>query len=395
MEAPSATEKTVRIRTRTHRRRSCIGSAILVLAALLILVGLAAAAILWNLPSQAEKTFGPPSAQIGRAKTIAYSALMLLQSRDLTKPVDPSGAARPFHISSGESTPSVVGRLWDEGFISNPTAFSTFLRYSGLDTSLQAGDYQISPAMSPIAIAHALQNATPAQVTFHVLPGWRLEEIAASLPTSGLNITPDEFMSAARSHPKGYSFVDKLPESASLEGFLFPGSYVFDRKANADQIIRSMLDAFDTQVTPEIRQGFKHQGLSLYQAVTLASMVQREAMVTNEMPLIASVFLNRLAAGMKLDSDPTVQYALGFNSQKNTWWTNPLSLEDLKVDSPYNTYQNDGLPPGPISNPSLSALKAVAFPAQTPYYYFRATCDGSGKHSFSETFQEHLQNSCP
>jgi UPF0755 protein len=116
--------------------------------------------------------------------------------------------------------------------------------------------------------------------------------------------------------------------------------------------------------------------------------------VEDEMPLIASVFYNRLAVGWKLESDPTVQYALGYNEAQGTWWTNPLSAADLQVDSPY-TYVYSGLPPGPIANPGLAALKAVAFPAQTPYYYFRAACDGSGRHLFAETFDEHLGNACP
>lgn len=98
---------------------------------------------------------------------------------------------------------------------------------------------------------------------------------------------------------------------------------------------------------------------------------------------------------MNLDSDPTVQYALGYNSSQNSWWTNPLSSADLQIDSPYNTYLYAGLPPGPISNPGLSALQAVAFPAETPYLYFRAKCDGSGTHNFAETLEEQIQNACP
>ncbi len=98
---------------------------------------------------------------------------------------------------------------------------------------------------------------------------------------------------------------------------------------------------------------------------------------------------------MKLDSDPTVQYALGYNPQKNTWWTNPLSLADLKINSPYNTYLYPDLPPGPIANPELAALQAVAFPAESPYFYFRAACDGSGTHVFAVTFEEHVNNACP
>ena len=127
----------------------------------------------------------------------------------------------------------------------------------------------------------------------------------------------------------------------------------------------------------------------------LASIVEREAVVEDEMPLIASVFMNRLANDMNLAADPTIQYALGFNRDQGTWWTNPLSLDDLKLPSSYNTYENPGLPPGPICSPGLAALQAVAAPAQTPFLYFRADCDGSGRHLFAESFQEHLDNACP
>jgi UPF0755 protein len=181
----------------------------------------------------------------------------------------------------------------------------------------------------------------------------------------------------------------------SLEGYLYPGSYTLPRETTLTGLLPQILMNFETQVTSEIRNGFDSQGLDLCQAVTLASIVQREAVLDEEMPMIASVFYNRLNSGALLASDPTVQYALGFNPEQNTWWTNPLSLQDLKVDSPYNTYIYNGLPPGPISNPGLAALKAVAFPAQSPYYYFRSACDGSGRHVFSKTFEEHLSNECP
>jgi UPF0755 protein len=111
--------------------------------------------------------------------------------------------------------------------------------------------------------------------------------------------------------------------------------------------------------------------------------------------LIASVYLNRIAIGMKLDADPTVQYALGYQFDTGLWWKNPLSLADLEVVSPYNTYLNNGLPPTPISNPGIDALMAVANPQSSPYYFFRAACDGSGYHVFAETFEEQLANSCP
>ena len=222
-----------------------------------------------------------------------------------------------------------------------------------------------------------------------------MEEIAEALPTSGLIITPQEFLASARSPVWQSTLGNQIPSNATLEGLLYPDSYRLPRQISAEAFIAILLENFQIKVSHEIRQGFQNQGLSLHEAIILASIVQREAVVEDEMPLIASVFHNRLAAGIKLDTDPTVQYALGYNADQGTWWTNPLSLADLEIDSPYNTYRYAGLPPGPIANPGLNALQAVAFPAQTPYYYFRAACDDSGRHSFAETFEEHKNNACP
>jgi UPF0755 protein len=221
-----------------------------------------------------------------------------------------------------------------------------------------------------------------------------LEEVAQALPYAGLEITPDAFLAAARARPQGYSFAAVLPDHASLEGFLFPGEYRLRRNSSIEELFRIVLGNFEQNMTAEIAQGFTQQNLDLYDGVVLASIVEREAVQDEEMPLIASVFLNRLSANMKLDSDPTVQYSLGYNAGQKTWWTNPLSTSDFAVDSPFNTYLYAGLPPGPIANPGLAALRAVAFPAQSPYYYFRAACDGSGKHLFATTFEEHIANGC-
>ena len=186
-----------------------------------------------------------------------------------------------------------------------------------------------------------------------------------------------------------------FPENRSMEGFLYPGSYRVPRQTNIEQLLGILISEFESQLSLDLLDGFQRQGLNLHQAVTLASIVEREAIVAEEMPIIASVFLNRLAIGMPLEADSTVQYAVGFNPDQNTWWTNPLSMNDLQFDSPYNSYIYAGLPPGPIANPGSRAMRAVAFPAQSPYYYFRATCDDSGKHTFSETFEEHLNKACP
>ena len=281
-----------------------------------------------------------------------------------------------------------------EGFIRNAGAFRIYLVYSGLDTTLQAGAFQLSPAWNAVEIARKMQDATPGQVSFRILAGWRLEEIAAALPVNGVDIDPQVFIRAAR-NPVDLSLPVEWQPGTSLEGYLYPDVYTFKRTASVPELLYAFISRFFEQVPPDIFAGFERQGLTRDEGVILASIVEREAVVVDEMPMIASVFLNRLAINQKLDSDPTVQYALGYQTGTGGWWKNPLSLNDLQIDSSYNTYMYRGLPPGPISNPSLEALQAVAMPAQTPYYYFRAACDNSGRHNFARTFEEQLSNACP
>ena len=342
--------------------------------------------------SQASRIYGRPAAELTLFQRIQYSALLLWYDGLLTHPLDVKGTDQSFTVEMGEPVNSVANHLESVGLIRNAEAFRAYLVYSGLDTSIQAGEYQLSTAMSAISIAHELQDATPHEVTFVILPGWRIEEIAESLPTSGLPITYDEFLAAAQAPPPEFGV---LSGADSAEGFLFPDSYIFPRQTSASEMVSELLRNFALHLTPDLKNGFEKQGLSVYEAVTLASMVQREAVHEEEGPLIASVYLNRLRIGMKLDADPTVQYAIGYNILQRTWWTNPLTLLDLQLNSPYNTYIYEGLPPTPIANPGLDALRAVAFPEETKFYFFRAKCDGSGFHEFVETFEEHLQNACP
>ena len=368
------------------RRSSCFPFFLLFFFAIGLL-----AAILFT-PVLAAQSYGPPSPYLSPWQRFSYSASLLWNAGNLTVPRDPNGAQQIFVIETGESVFTISTHLQSAGLIRDASTFRIYLVWTGLDTSVQAGNYTFSPAMTAIQIAHALQDATPSEVAFGVLPGWRMEEIAAALPTSGLIITPEAFLSAARSPSAPLDF---WPADVSAEGFLFPDTYTLPRSSTADQLVSVLLQGFASHLTPEISDGIARQGLSLYQGVILASIVQREAIRADEQPVIASVFLNRIAIGMKLDSDPTVQYALGYDAAQGTWWTNPLSLEDLQVQSPYNTYLDAGFPPTPISNPSLGALLAVANPAQTAYYYFRARCDGSGYHAFAETLEQQMQNACP
>ncbi|MEJ2757270.1 MAG: endolytic transglycosylase MltG [Anaerolineales bacterium] len=348
-----------------------------------------------QIPSRAEQLFGPASIQLDTWQHYTTAYRLVENQALLLTPTDPFGGEIIFTVSWDDPTASIISRLADQGLIADQGLFRDYLVYSGIDTQLQSGDFYLSAQMTGVEIAHNLLDATPLFATLSIIPGWRLEEIAASLPTTGLAISPEEFLAAASQRYPKYNITQQVPQGYPLEGLFPPGMVEVERSATAEQLVRFLLEKREESLTNDLVDGFTQQGLSTYQGIILASIVERETIIAEEMPLIASVFLNRLTIPMKLETDPTVQYALGYNSIQNSWWTNPLSLADLEINSIYNTYRYPGLPPTPIASPSTAALQAVAYPAQTPYYYFRAACDGSGRHNFSETFDQHLQNACP
>ena len=393
MEKAAPTQPLKRKKIQPNPVSKLIGLLTVVFFILLCLTLVVIAAAIFQIPAQVARDFGPPSPALTLQQRVLYGYRLLANKENLLTPLDPQGRSREFEVGLGESVSEVAYHLEENLLIANAEAFRTFLVYAGLDTGVQAGQYQLSPAMNAVEIAHTLQDAVPGAVVFNILPGWRAEEIADALPTSGLAITPEAFMALVNDppvslHPSG---VETL---SSLEGFLAQGSYSLEREATAEQVLTAFVNRFDESLSPDLLQALSNQDLDLVQAVTLASIVQREAVLEAEQPLIASVFYNRLANGMRLESDPTVQYALGYIAGQQTWWKNPLSLDDLQYDSVYNTYVYAGLPPGPISNPGQSALRAVGYPAETGYFFFRAQCDGSGRHSFAVTFDEHLNNDC-
>lgn len=358
-----------------------------IISLLLVLIILAA---IFVVPLIAARLYGPPSPAIAGIQHLQYAAKILWYDTTISLPADIYGTEQSFNIALGESPYAIAIRLEEQGLILDTEAFITLLVYTGMDTGLLPGNYRLSPSLSMKSIAGTLQDTRASQILFVILPGWRMEEVAASLPTSGLPISEVEFLAAVRTPPLGIFDVDP-PTS---EGFLFPDSYLLSRSLTADQLITELTLNFARHLTPEIKLGFSQQGLTVYEGVKLASIVEREAVVADEQEMIASVFLNRLAAGQKLESDPTVQYALGYDEISQSWWKNPLTYADLEFNSPYNAYLYPGLPPAPICNPSLGALESVAFPAETPYYFFRARCDGTGLHAFAETFEGHLANAC-
>ncbi|MFU8772279.1 MAG: endolytic transglycosylase MltG, partial [Anaerolineales bacterium] len=200
------------------RRSSLVVFFFLSLATLVCLGGLVGGFVLVGIPPYAARTFGPPAEHLGITQQIRLSIQILWQSDDLTRPMDPNGTQRTFVIELGENIPTIATRLQSEGFIRNASAFSAYLRYSGLDVTLQAGEYLLSPGMTATEIAQHLQDPTPTHVEFNILKGWRAEEIAASLPTSGFQITPDEFLDALENPLSDYEILASIPPGSSLEG---------------------------------------------------------------------------------------------------------------------------------------------------------------------------------
>ncbi len=353
--------------------------------------------VVWiiNPTQRAMEVLGPADTSLGRLDQTWLAIKLLYHQQSITTPIAEIAPNQVVSIEYGDDVDSITHKLEGQGLILNADIFRDYLIFRGFDRTIQAGNYTMNAGMTAKDIATALQDATPSHVDFSILPGWRLEEIAQSLPTTGLEISPEEFLIATNSKPEGYSFSPYLPQDSTMEGLLPPGMHKVPRNISVEQLLDQLLSTFETRLTPEILQAYHRQKLSPYQALILASIVEKEAVNDAEMPMIASVYVNRHSTGIKLDADPTVQYALGYDEHQNTWWKAPLSLIDLQINSPYNTYLNLGLPPGPISNPSPSALQAVAFPEDSIFFYFRAACDGSGNHVFSETFEEHKANACP
>jgi len=324
---------------------------------------------------------------------------------ELQKPisVDP----RPVRFVVEPGTPArVIGQnLVKAGLISDDRLFEAYVRVNGLDAKLSAGTFVLAPSMTMIEIVQTLQYAEAASVTVTIPEGWRREQIADYLVAAGVfsNTTSatDYGSKMATSDltgldPKKYPFLQGRPAGASLEGYLFPDTYKLPASgATATDLLQRQLDDFAARVVPLYEQAVLSQTteLDLYRVLILASIVEREAMVPAERPVIAGVYLNRLAQGMKLEADPTVQYAMGYQKATKTWWKTPVALEEYSgVDSPYNTYLHPGLPPGPIANPGLSSIEAVLKPAKHEYLYFVAKPDNSGEHVFAKTFEEQQQN---
>jgi len=329
---------------------------------------------------------------------LALSVYLNFRASDLTTPAGTNTDPITFTIESGEGLNSIGNRLQSAKLVKDPDLFKRYLQYNGLDAGIEAGNFVLNQAMTIPQIGKVLQEGRIEELTVTIPEGKRIEEVA-EIAASQAPISATEFLKLAQNPipwKAQYPFLNDLPADATLEGYLFPDTYRLPKdKVSAKDLINRMLSNFDKKVTPQMRADVQAAGRTLWDVIRLASIVEREAAVAGERPRIAGVYLNRLSDGVALDADPTIQYALGQSRSPGTWWFIGLTQDDYhSVVSPYNTYLNPGLPPGPIANPGLSSIEAAIHPEKHDYYYFRASCAQDGTHRFARTLEEQAANEC-
>lgn len=291
-------------------------------------------------------------------------------------PVNASQRTRVITIPTGASTKDIARLLKKEGLIRSEWAFERYVSTHEIAHELKAGTYELRPSQSVPEIVAILTDGKIAKNLVTILPAQRLDQIQRALISAGFS---EESVKKAldpatyNDHP---ALVDKPPE-ASLEGYLYPESFEKTSETKAEDIVRQSLDEMQKRLTPQVRIAITKQGLTVFQGITLASIIEEEVSIPQDKAIVAQVFLKRLRMGMPLQSDPTAFYASAISGQPRS----------LSIDSPYNTYKYPGLPPGPISNVTESSLQAVINPATTDYLYFVSGDDGTTH--FSRTVEEH------
>lgn len=310
------------------------------------------------------------------------------------KPAETGEPVR-FTIERGSSSEQIAEVLETSGMIRNAKVFSYYLKFKGEGSRFQAGEYEMTPGLTLDEIIAKLNQGDVVKVEmirFTIPEGFTVKQIAERIGELGyassedilaLTAKPQNFMSEA---------IKEIPDNDQLsywlEGYLFPETYEMEKGSDAKQIVERMLAELDSKLG-QLPEGWEAQleanGITFHEMMTIASLIEREVVVDVERPVVASVIYNRLEIGQALQIDATVQYALGEQKER-------LLYEDLEIDSPYNTYKNPGLPPGPIASPSLASIEAALYPAESEYFFYVTKKDGTHEHLFAETYDEHLSN---
>ncbi|MXX32916.1 MAG: endolytic transglycosylase MltG [Chloroflexi bacterium] len=292
-------------------------------------------------------------------------------------------------VVAGDTAGSIGRRLVANDAVDSYYRFELLALLLGWESSLESGAYTFEPGLTTYEILRRIHSGETSPWRVVLPEGLRLEQVTERLVEAEV-VDAASFL-AVVSTPSADLVAGTLaelrPTGTSLEGYLFPSAYTFPLSGSADDAVRQMLQRFDDALTPDLRNQISQSGRTLHEIVTIASIIEREVVEDAERVLVSAVIWNRLAAGMPLQFDSTVQYAVG---QPAEWWKRELSRADLALQSPFNTYVASGLPPAPISSPGLDSIAAAANPAAVPYLFFFAR--GDGTHAFAVTFEEHQAN---
>lgn len=287
-----------------------------------------------------------------------------------------TGAPVTVRIARGSGVGATADSLASAGVISSPRLFRWYASLGGKDRAIKPGRYEFQRGQSWSSVMDALVGGRSETHTVVIPEGFDLRDISRTLVKT-LGVNEDSVRAAVTDS----ALREKLGVPAkSLEGYLFPATYTFSSGTTAREAVNAMVERFESVWKPEWDARVKEMAITRHQAMTMASIVEKEARVAAERPIIAAVYWNRLKKPMRLQADPTVQYALPAHTDR-------VLYKDLDVESPYNTYKNDGLPPGPIASPGEASIAAALAPANVPYLYFVAHPDGH--HEFRTTFAEH------
>jgi UPF0755 protein len=327
--------------------------------------------------------------------SLVTAAALAYLYNEMLQPVDPDAGEsfQIIEIPPGANSEIIADTLYHEGLIRNQLVFRIYVHRHNLGQGFMAGRYNLSPSMSLDQIISKIQagDVYTETVWFTIPEGYTVEQMASRLEEDGL-VDGEQFLLLARQPPDAliadFPFLaeaDAAGVDYVLEGYLFPDTYEIFIDAGEVEIIRIMLNRLDQVINEEKRNRIDELGSSLHEILAIAALVEREAAVDHERSRIAGVIYNRLAIGQYLQIDATIQYILGETKEF-------LTFADLEIPSPYNTYQNPGLPPGPIAAPGEASIIAALYPEDTDYYYYNYKYDGTGEHFFSHTFSEHLEN---
>lgn len=288
-----------------------------------------------------------------------------------------------FVINQGESLDEILNNLESKCGLTKKLEYKINLILTKKNAKIKAGQYELRKEYTYLEITEILVGGEIKTNTITIPEGYTLEQIAKTFDEKNL-VSKNEFLANARVSSFNYDFLAGVSKSESLEGYLFPDTYKFDNEVTTDEAINKMLGNFDKKLSSELRDEIKKQGKSIREIVIVASLLEKEVKTKNDRQIVAGLIYERIKTGQPLQLDSTVNYVTGKNSAQPT-------ILDTKVSSPYNTYQNKGLPPGPISNPGVDALYAAIYPIQTEYLYYLNRQD-TGETIFSKTYEEHLAN---